>query len=109
MKTKSFCKLTSPSVRIRRTPTEVNMLKLMSTILCFASAIAAAKVKVVTTTTDLKALVQEVAKDKVDVSSIAKGSQDVHQIEAKPSYMVLMRDADLLIAQGLELESAWLT
>ncbi len=72
------------------------------------SLAAAAKTKVVTTTTDLEALVKVVGGDKVLVLALAKGTQDPHQIEAKPSYMVKMRDADLVLAQGLELEAAWI-
>lgn len=67
-----------------------------------------AKLSVVTTTSDLAYLVKVVAVDKADVFSVAKGTQDPHQIEAKPSFMVKMRNADLVIAQGLELESAWI-
>ena len=70
---------------------------------------ANAKIQVATTTPDLAALVREVAKDKVDVFSIGKGTQDPHQIEAKPSFMVKLRSTDVVIAQGLELESAWLS
>ncbi len=68
-----------------------------------------AKIHVATTTTDLAALVSQVGGDKVDVFSIAKGTQDPHQIEAKPSFMVKLRDTQLIVAQGLELETAWLT
>jgi zinc/manganese transport system substrate-binding protein len=68
-----------------------------------------ASLQVATTTTDLAAIVKQVGGDQVEVFSIAKGTQDVHQIEAKPSYMVKLRNADVLFAQGLELESAWLT
>ncbi len=67
-----------------------------------------AKLNVVTTTSDLAALVSEIGGDKVDAVNIAKGTQDPHQIEAKPSYMVKMRGANLVLAQGLELESAWI-
>ncbi|HVK61284.1 MAG TPA: metal ABC transporter substrate-binding protein [Bdellovibrionales bacterium] len=69
---------------------------------------AQAKLKIVTTTADLKALVTEVVQDKADVSSIAKGSQDPHYVEAKPSFMVVVRDADLVVANGLSLEIGWL-
>lgn len=69
---------------------------------------AIAKLNVVTTTPDLAALVSAVAQDRASVLAIAKGTQDPHQIEAKPSFMIKMRDSDLVIAQGLELESAWL-
>ncbi len=67
-----------------------------------------ANLKVVTTTPDLEALVRSVGQDKVEVSSIAKGTQDIHQIEAKPSFMIRLRNADLVVSQGLELETAWL-
>lgn len=70
--------------------------------------LAQAKLKVATTTTDLASLVQQVGQDKVEVFSIAKGTQDPHQIDAKPSFMVKLRDTDLMIAQGLELETAWM-
>lgn len=69
---------------------------------------AFAKPVIATTTTDLSAIVKEVGQDRVETFSIAKGTQDAHLIEAKPSYMVKLRSADLVIAQGLELETAWL-
>jgi len=62
----------------------------------------------VTTTEDLAALAREVGGDRVEVSSIAKGYQDPHFVEAKPSYLLRLRGADLLIAVGLELEVGWL-
>jgi zinc/manganese transport system substrate-binding protein len=76
--------------------------------LFFSLSNAFATLKVVTTTTDLSALVKAIGQDKVDVFAIAKGTQDPHQIEAKPSFMVKMKDADLVIEQGLELETAWI-
>jgi zinc/manganese transport system substrate-binding protein len=84
------------------------MRKLFFALAFLISLSAEAKLKIVTTTTDLAALVREVGGDRVDVKALAKGTQDAHQIEAKPSLMVIMRDADLVVAQGLELESAWL-
>lgn len=69
---------------------------------------AFAKLQVATTTTDLEAIVKMVGKDQVEVFSIAKGTQDPHQIDAKPSFMVKLRNADVVLAQGLELEAAWI-
>jgi zinc/manganese transport system substrate-binding protein len=66
------------------------------------------KLKIMTATTDLAALAQEVGGDKVDVESIAKGYQDPHFVEAKPSFLLKLRKADLLIVVGLELEIGWL-
>src|SRR5579864_9819299 len=68
----------------------------------------AKKLTVVTSTTDMAALTQEVGGDKVSVESIAKGYQDPHFVEAKPSFLLKLRQADLLIVVGLELEIGWL-
>ena len=68
----------------------------------------AKKLNVVTATTDLAALTQEVGGDKVNVESIAKGYQDPHFVEAKPSFLLKLRQADLLVVVGLQLEIGWL-
>ena len=85
------------------------MLRILILLLILTPVAGWTSLKVITTTTDLEALVRSVGQDRVDVSAIAKGTQDVHQIEAKPSFMVKMRQADLVISHGLELESAWLS
>ena len=69
---------------------------------------AASKLKVVTATTDLAALAEEVGGDRIDVESIARGYQDPHFVEAKPSFLLKLRKADLLIVVGLQLEIGWL-
>jgi ABC-type Zn uptake system ZnuABC Zn-binding protein ZnuA len=75
----------------------------------FASARpASAALKVVTTTSDLGALAKEVGGDKVQVDSFAKGYQDPHFVEPKPSFILLANKADLLIVVGRELEIGWL-
>jgi len=68
----------------------------------------AKKLNVVTATTDMAALAAEVGGDKIDVESIAKGYQDPHFVEAKPSFLLKLRQADLLIVVGLQLEIGWL-
>ena len=68
----------------------------------------AKKLNVITATTDLAALAQEVGGDQIDVESIAKGYQDPHFVEAKPSFLLKLRQADLLIVVGLQLEIGWL-
>jgi zinc/manganese transport system substrate-binding protein len=68
----------------------------------------AKKLNVVTSTTDMAALTQEVGGDKVAVESIAKGYQDPHFVEAKPSFLLKLRQADLLVVVGLQLEIGWL-
>ena len=73
-----------------------------------STAAEAKKLNVVTATTDMAALTQEVAGDKVNVESIAKGYQDPHFVEAKPSFLLKLRQADLLVVVGLQLEIGWL-
>ena len=68
----------------------------------------AKKLMVVTSTTDMAALTQEVGGDRIEVESIAKGYQDPHFVEAKPSFLLKLRRADLLIHVGLQLEIGWL-
>jgi zinc/manganese transport system substrate-binding protein len=69
---------------------------------------ATKKLNVVTSTADMAALAQEVGGDKISVESIAKGYQDPHFVEAKPSFLLKLRQADLLISVGLQLETGWL-
>ena len=66
------------------------------------------KLNVVTATTDMASLTQEVGGDHVNVESIAKGYQDPHFVEAKPSFLLKLRQADLLVVVGLQLEIGWL-
>lgn len=84
------------------------MFLILGSAMIFAGPAASAKLNVITTTAALKSLVQEVAGDAVAVESIAKGTQDPHFVESKPSYMVKLRDADLVVAVGLDLEVGWL-
>lgn len=77
-------------------------------VLSPTSAEAASKLKVVTATTDLAALAAEIGGDRIDVESIARGYQDPHFVEAKPSFLLKLRKADLLIVVGLQLEIGWL-
>ena len=73
-----------------------------------ATPAAAKKLNIVTSTTDMASLALEVGGDKISVDSIAKGYQDPHFVEAKPSFLLKLRQADLLIAVGLQLEIGWL-
>ena len=73
-----------------------------------ASTNAFAAVKVITSTQDLAALVTEIGGDKVTVEALARGYQDPHQVEAKPSFVIKLHAADLLVVVGRELEVAWL-
>jgi zinc/manganese transport system substrate-binding protein len=70
---------------------------------------AAAKLVVVTTTQDPAALTRAVGGDRVDVTALAKGYQDPHFLEAKPSFMVKLNRADLVVIIGLDLEAGYLS
>src|SRR5262249_62277688 len=65
---------------------------------------AADKVRVVATTTDLKALTEAVGGDLVEVDALARGNQNPHDLEVRPSLMVKVRRADLMVMNGLELD-----
>jgi zinc/manganese transport system substrate-binding protein len=69
---------------------------------------ARAALKVVATTQDLEAIAKEVGGDKVETESLAKGYQDPHFVEAKPSFILKLNRADLLVVVGRELEIGWL-
>jgi zinc/manganese transport system substrate-binding protein len=84
----------------------------LACVLMFAGAgagrAADSKLIVVTTTEDLAAIAREVGGDRVSVESIARGYQDPHFVEAKPSFILKLQKADLLIVVGRELEIGWL-
>src|SRR4029077_6559582 len=67
-----------------------------------------AKLNVVATTEDLASIASEVGGDHISVDSIAKGYQDPHFVEAKPSFILKLTKADILILVGRELEIGWL-
>src|SRR5436190_2687718 len=69
---------------------------------------AFAQLNVITATEDLASLAQEVGGDKIKVESLARGYQDPHFVEAKPSFVLKLNKADLLIVVGRELEIGWL-
>lgn len=76
--------------------------------LLLSASPAAAALRIVTTTEDLAALAREVGGDRVEVTALAKGYQDPHFVEPKPSFILAVSRADLLIVVGRELEIGWL-
>ena len=87
-----------------------SMLALGAAALFLAAmpAQAAGPLKVIATTEDLGSIAREVAGDKATVESLSRGYQDPHFVEAKPSFVLKLNKADLLIAVGRELEIGWL-
>ncbi|MBZ5559947.1 MAG: metal ABC transporter substrate-binding protein [Acidobacteriia bacterium] len=71
-------------------------------------AIAQSKLNVMTTTEDLASIAREIGGDHISVDSMAKGYQDPHFVEAKPSFILKLQKADVLICVGRELEIGWL-
>ena len=84
-------------------------LILVTATLMAAVRPAAAAVRVVATTEDLASLAREVGGDKVTVVGLAKGYQDPHFVDPKPSFILEVSRADLLIVVGRELEIGWLS
>ena len=72
------------------------------------SETVAASLRVVATTPDLAALAVAIGGDKVEVKALAKATEDPHFVDAKPSHIVTLNKADVLIEGGAELEVGWL-
>src|SRR5213593_174168 len=97
--------------RIRPMYSLRNKICLASFIAVFTVSLsvhAEGKLNVVTTTEDLAAIAREVGGDHITVDSIARGYQDPHFVEAKPSFILKLQKADLLILVGRDLEIGWL-
>ncbi len=86
----------------------VSSLALVFALLCPLTGSADSKIRIMTATTDLASLAQEIGGDKVDVESVARGYQDPHFVDPKPSFLLKLSKAELLIVVGLELEIGWL-
>jgi zinc/manganese transport system substrate-binding protein len=82
----------------------VRVLMVALAIGATVGAEAAVKIRVVATTTDLKALTEAVGGNLVEVDALARGSQNPHDLEVRPSLMLKVRRADLLVTNGLELD-----
>lgn len=82
-----------------------SLLIFVSIFLFFAQA--SAKIKVVTTTTDLKSITELIGGDQVSVLAIATGYQNPHFVDPKPSYIISLSNADMFVTVGLDLETGW--
>lgn len=76
--------------------------------LVVSGTVEAATLNVVTTTEDLASLTREVGGDRVNVEALARGYQDPHFVEPKPSFILRLQRANLLIVVGRDLELGWL-
>ncbi|HNF59972.1 MAG TPA: zinc ABC transporter substrate-binding protein, partial [Elusimicrobiota bacterium] len=68
---------------------------------------AAGPLRVVATTPDLADLARQVGGTLATVECLSRGFQDPHFVEAKPSLILKLRNADLFVQTGLELEVGW--
>ena len=91
------------SVRVLRV-----VLPLVLTLMASGRAFPQGTMNVVATTEDLGSLAREIGGDKVSVTALAKGYQDPHFVDPKPSFILAVSRADLLIVVGRELEIGWL-
>lgn len=90
---------------------KLTALKLASVallVLTGTAATSAAKLRVVATTPDLAAIAREIGGTAVEVTALAKPTEDPHYVDAKPSHIVTLNRADVLIEGGAELELGWL-
>src|SRR3954464_448941 len=72
--------------------------------LLLPAAVASAKLSIVTTATDYADIARQIGGDKVDVHSVMKGPENVHNVMAKPTEMVFLNEADLFVHSGLDTE-----
>src|SRR5881628_2212832 len=82
--------------------------KILLLAMALLTATAQAKLNVVATLPDFGAIAQEIGGEKVKVTSIARGTEDQHFVDARPSFVRVLNQADVLIEGGAELEIGWL-
>src|SRR3989441_11401337 len=83
---------------------------LLALVLAVASLLgpgaeAARKLRVVATIPDLKSLTEAVGGDLVEVEGLTRGTQNFHEAEVRPSMMLKLRRADVLVENGVELDT----
>ena len=81
---------------------------LLAGSLLLAASPAAAVLRVVATVPDVADMARQIGGDRIEVVSIAAGSQDPHKVPVKPSFVTKLNRADVLVVQGLGLEHAFL-
>src|SRR5438309_2646997 len=105
------CSSSTPSAPTARTPseeTQMTRIRLLAVLVALAPLAARAELRVVSSIPTLGALAKEVGGDRISLDSLGKGYQDPHFVEPKPSLMLTLNKADLLLYVGLELEIGWL-
>ncbi len=90
-----------------RIPARIWMLAI-GAALTIGARPSAAQLKVVTSTTDLYDIAKEVGGNLITASHVSEGYQDPHFVEAKPSFVLQLRNADVWAFVGLDLEVGWM-
>lgn len=85
-----------------------NYLPMLAVALLASALTVHAKLNVVATTPDLASIAREVGGDNIELTTLAKPTEDPHFVDAKPSFIVKLNRADVLIEGGAELEMGWL-
>ena len=85
-----------------------NFYRLLASLLLLISINTKADINVFTCEPEWASLIQALGGDKVSVFSATTGKQDPHQVQARPSLISKMRDAQLLVCSGADLEVGWL-
>src|SRR3954470_24726096 len=67
-----------------------------------------AKLNVVATTPDLASIAKEIGGEHIEITTLAKPTEDPHFVDAKPSFILKLNRADVLVEGGAELEIGWL-
>jgi zinc/manganese transport system substrate-binding protein len=80
----------------------------IASMLVLCPLAAKAKLNIVATLPDLGSLAREIGKDKIDLVVLGKPNDDPHFVQARPNFVGSLRNADVLIENGAELETAWL-
>jgi zinc/manganese transport system substrate-binding protein len=87
----------------------IQMKKILLILPSFLFAFSTeAKINVVATLPDLGSLAREIGGDNINLTVLAKPTEDPHFVDARPSFVVALRGADVLIDGGAELELGWL-
>lgn len=85
-----------------------NVVTVATLAIAALGATPADKLRVVATTPDLASIAREIGGELADVAALAKPTEDPHYVDAKPSHIVTLNRADVLIEGGAELELGWL-
>lgn len=72
------------------------------------ASLLAQPIRVVATVPDLADIARQIGGDRVRAESLAQGSENMHAVPVKPSFVPRLNRADVLIVMGLDLEAAWL-